>query len=94
MGSPTKPLKLFIVFAVFLITAFYLIPGPHQGLQEGLAPFPGEENRKDASRPGSQQLLKPAPKVNLIKGIPAIGFGTWRSPQSEACSPIINSLIL
>lgn len=88
MASATKPIKLFVVFAAFLLTAFYLLPGPHRGTKTGLVPFPGEDDRKHGT-PGSQKPLNPPPKVDLINGIPAIGFGTWRAPQTEACSPLL-----
>lgn len=83
-----KPVRFFIALAAFILTAFYLLPGvlPRlggiDGSQDGLPPFPGEENRKD----DNHQPLTPPPKVDLINGIPAIGFGTWKASPSVASS--------
>lgn len=74
-----KPFKLFVIFVAFLLTiTFYLLPGLH-GIG-GLPWFTGEKSRKD----GDQYPLRPPPKVDLISGIPAIGFGTWRASPSVA----------
>jgi len=83
MATSIKPVRFFVVFAAFLLIAFLLIPGPHR---DALIPFPGEGRRKHGS--GSQQPLNPQPEVDLIHGIPALGLGCWKAPQSETTDAV------
>lgn len=89
MAVSTKPVKFFIALAAFILTALYLLPGGISR-QNSLPPFPGEDNRKNSN----QKPLTPPPKVDLINGIPAIGFGTWKASSSVASFTIYNLIII